>query len=1192
MRIPSTDRNRSLYDDFCVALSDHNIRVISIPDLIIEPRREAVVWKWLDPHKASHKSDLQQMQDDMLHLDFEVRYQLEVCISHHRLNEFNMTKEFIHELSSLGTITAQNLLENVADCKKSFDNPMDIFTSQGLRTSRRRRLPQDCVFMHSVTFTPTTLHVWTPTVEISNRVIRDREALADRFLRVRFGDEDCYSGLYDSHRGSNSDEVYERIRCAFTQGIDIAGRHYEFLASGNSQFREKGAYFYASTSQETAAQIREKLGKFDIINVVAKYAARIGQCFSTTKALGLPIRKVNVQNIPDIERNGFRFTDGVGKMSKFIAQWIAAQFCTHPSSEDFPSLIQFRMGGCKGVLAYDPSLKGTAVQIRPSQRKFETVAEGLEIIQVSTYQSSFLNQQIILVLNALGVPKQVFIDKMAAELKSIDISMTDENAALQHLQKSVDYNHTTVKMASMILDGFMTTQEPFFMSLMQLWRAWCMKALKEKARITVDQGVFLLGCVDETNSLRMDKGELPEIFVQIPDPDNKGSYKAVEKICIIARNPSLHPGDVRVVRAVNCDKLRHLKDVVVLPQRGERDLANMCAGGDLDGDDYLVMWDDQLVPPRTEWNHPPMDYSPPTPVMAVGKVNVKQMNDFFINYIRKDNLGVIAINHRAFADRLEHAGGVKNATCLRLAQLHSRAVDFMKTGVPAEPEEDLYPKKYPHWMNKPAHLQYRSKAVLGLLYDQVERVDFHPLQDRKFDKRILDAYNLDEELLEIVKDLKDEYDADVRRIMAQHGIETEFEVWTAFVMAHTREKNDYKYAEEMGRLASTLKSNYRKLCFERAGLGELEKDLAKIGPLVAAMYTVTSNGAAEYNRAEREIIEVYNVGYDATEADGTSDELAGVDQVRDEAEVFSRPDVLIPGLEVSSQAEEVSNPEPEPAYSLRTGKPKPLISFPWIFASELGRIATRDDAVRPRPVLVTGPDAINKKNGAHRYTGGILDPVIESRMPGLLPEFELPEPDAEAFAAAKESYHKLNDDDLLTWPSSEIATAATPQLGIPATVAQFPKADNSESISYPTDLISFEQLGDTLSSDSSADQDPNEEISTTLGKMEIETGSSSPINPASNTVHVQTDAVKEIATALEEMERGGPSDSSGGPGSPTTSPSSDVDDTIIADEHGKFDSPMNVSEESKWETEGEVTTMPSKRIAKTAWDNFVRMQGF
>lgn len=103
---------------------------------------------------------------------------------------------------------------------------------------------------------------------------------------------------------------------------------------------------------------------------------------------------------------------------------------------------------------------------------------------------------------------------------------------------------------------------------------------------------------------------VPQVFIQL----SKGSGNKPEVILgpiLLARNPSLHPGDVRVVCGVNVPELHHLKDVVVLPQTGDRDVASMCSGGDLDGDDFLVIWDHEILP--REWNAEPMDYSrPPT----------------------------------------------------------------------------------------------------------------------------------------------------------------------------------------------------------------------------------------------------------------------------------------------------------------------------------------------------------------------------------------------------------------------------------------------------------------------------------------------------------------------------------------------------------------------------------------------------
>lgn len=64
---------------------------------------------------------------------------------------------------------------------------------------------------------------------------------------------------------------------------------------------------------------------------------------------------------------------------------------------------------------------------------------------------------------------------------------------------------------------------------------------------------------------------------------------------LVTRNPCTHPGDLRLLNAVDKPELRHLFNVVVFPSTGNRPLCNMMAGGDLDGDVYFVCWDQELM---------------------------------------------------------------------------------------------------------------------------------------------------------------------------------------------------------------------------------------------------------------------------------------------------------------------------------------------------------------------------------------------------------------------------------------------------------------------------------------------------------------------------------------------------------------------------------------------------------------------
>lgn len=178
----------------CDAFRDHNVEIEDFSNFSLITKREPAVWEYIDkpiPNKLKPKNALDELiQDDVQPLVFPVRYQLEVCISHGCLNEHNMTRDFVKKLIEMDTTKAQSVLEYVANQKKRIYDPMEIFqlnVTMGLDS--RPKIPYYCVYTRSATVTPSTVYYNTPTVETSNRVIRQYSEHADRFLRVRFTDE-------------------------------------------------------------------------------------------------------------------------------------------------------------------------------------------------------------------------------------------------------------------------------------------------------------------------------------------------------------------------------------------------------------------------------------------------------------------------------------------------------------------------------------------------------------------------------------------------------------------------------------------------------------------------------------------------------------------------------------------------------------------------------------------------------------------------------------------------------------------------------------------------------------------------------------------------------------------------------------------------------------------------------------------
>ncbi|KAK0633635.1 RNA dependent RNA polymerase-domain-containing protein [Immersiella caudata] len=844
-------RSAEFMSDIAISLRDWNLESLD-GTLTKTPDRNPQLWALLDQAEGpvSTGDDLLSLYKPApVHLPFDVRYQLEVCISHGILNEHNISEPFISKLADLAQVKvleynrARLILEYAADQGKRIYSPMELLEDESALKyiPTVGRLPDHCALVRKVAITPTKMYFNTPTVETTNRVIRQYKPLQDNFLRIQFTDE---VGKINGCEDDRDDRIYVRAFRVLSKGIKMGSVEWKFLAFGNSQIRESGAYLFCETEDVTCESIRNWMGRLSEIKVVAKYAARLGQCFSTTR----PISKNTVPGIfriKDVEKGKYCFTDGVGKISSLLAGMIAQDWNISPP----PSAVQFRMGGCKGVLVVWPEVTGLGVHIRKSQEKFLAEYNGLEIIRCSQYASAALNRQTISILSCLGVPTQVFVDMMSEQLANYDAAMLDPAKAAGLLSRFVDENQTTKTIEEMVLNGFMQSQEPFVLALLKLWRSSSIKAMKEKARLIVEKGAFVLGGVDETNTLRgysnstsdrdrqVGNDFLPEIFLQVPDPEDKTEYKVVTGLCLVGRNPSLHPGDIRVVRAVDSPKLRHIRDVVIFPRNGDRDIPSQCSGGDLDGDDFFVVWDERLLP--KEWSYPPMDYTPLPPVVEERDVAADALKHFFVLYMKHNNLPLIAHAHLATADSEEQ--GAKSSKCLNLAKLHSHAVDYVKTGVPADWDRKLEPRKWPHFMEKSHRNSYHSTTALGQLYDMVQKEVFDVNEDYKkpFDDRILKRYKLPNELLKKARRLKTQYDIAMRRVMAQLEIGTEFELWTGFVMSKPRYDSSYKVQEKVGQEAYSLKKLFRDLCIKEAGVTGGPHDIENFGPFVAAMYRVT-----------------------------------------------------------------------------------------------------------------------------------------------------------------------------------------------------------------------------------------------------------------------------------------------------------------------------------------------------------------
>ncbi|KAA8521566.1 hypothetical protein F0562_012239 [Nyssa sinensis] len=201
---------------------------------------------------------------------------------------------------------------------------------------QRPRELDDIVEVRRLVITPTKAYCLPPEVELSNRVLRNYREVADRFLRVTFMDEamqtlnknvlSYYSASIVRDIRSNSSNqkttMFKRVKNILSEGFYLCGRKYFFLAFSANQLRDRSAWFFAEDKRISVGNIISWMGRFKNRNV-AKCAARMGQCFSSTYAtVEVPPNEVD-SKLPDIKRNGYDFSDGIGMITPDLAMEVA-----------------------------------------------------------------------------------------------------------------------------------------------------------------------------------------------------------------------------------------------------------------------------------------------------------------------------------------------------------------------------------------------------------------------------------------------------------------------------------------------------------------------------------------------------------------------------------------------------------------------------------------------------------------------------------------------------------------------------------------------------------------------------------------------------------------------------------------------------------------------------------------------------
>ncbi|KAG8877862.1 hypothetical protein FRB98_006509 [Tulasnella sp. 332] len=636
---------------------------------------------------------------------------------------------------------------------------------------------------YHVTVTPTRIVPDGPYPDQSNRVLRRYAQYTDCFLRVAFADEDFLSFRWD-WGVQGEDFVRLRVGGSLKNGLVIAGRKYQFLLFSQSALKEHAVWFCRPFTESngqlvTADTIRESLGDFKHLECQpARMAARMSQAFTATE----PSVTLEIEEIfpaADIERNGSNFTDGIGDISPDMAAEIARSLQSRIGGKKrffvAPSAYQFRMGGYKGVLAVDYKLRDMEIKLRKSQSKFTSPGtHEIEIAQAfHKPKPVYLNRNLIMILETLGVPANAFIklqDEAVDDINMATLSLRDCASFLLDMHGcGTSFRLSSVFFSLSKLGIGLRDEQPthvlddkFINRAIEFAANHILRVIKHKARIPVKGSYTLVGVADIHGYLKPDEvfgehrgmksdedkythADLLSAKVCIKERDKKTIW--IEGKVLVTRSPQAHPGDAQFVYAIGApppdspftQERNPRPNSIVFSTNGLRSVPSMLAGGDLDGDEFNIICNPALWPPSCD---PPAAY-PPAVIKTLDRpCNVNDIAEWVAEYINSDILasGMISQDLLIRADQ-SHGNGLmaREPGCLKLAELASAAVDFAKSGTPVDRKNlptPLFHRSYkPDWAigemgpGRSGQKTYMSKTAIGKLFRRIDLSNADRLAD-------------------------------------------------------------------------------------------------------------------------------------------------------------------------------------------------------------------------------------------------------------------------------------------------------------------------------------------------------------------------------------------------------------------------------------------------------------------------------
>ena len=725
-------------------------------------------------------------------------------------------------------------------------------------------------YMRSVEITPSIIYYEVPKLERNNQIIRKFKKYQEHFIKISINDDDHNKIYFASSRNF---KLLEIVQSLMMNGLYIGTHKFNYLTSSNSQAKQGSGWYFnlEYTKFENIDQVLEEMGDFKNEHNKYKNASRRGQCASSTTPINF-LPKENIIEIPDIKSSDgkYVYTDGIGTISYDLALKCVEKICNNKFS--YCSAFQIRLLGIKGVVAVDPRLENKdIICIRPSMKKYESENNELGIIKASGYSTGYLNRQIIALLSGLGVKNSIFISMIKVSLKEYQTILKyirNKNLDLcSYFRANKDvYNEVLSKCFyfKSLVDYYLykkpsrgLTNEPFIQKILLNCLSVKIRDLKSKGKIIDKQSASLMGVIDETKTLKHN-----EVFIRIIKPFSRKEEQdfILEGEVYVTKNPCLHPGDIKILKAVNNENiyknLSHMINVIVFSsqedENDKRPIQNQISGGDLDGDIYYVSWNKDIIDGITKRNVPSQE-DPKYPINnninsnnnIVFEKNIS-MNDVILSHIntmKNDLVPLISNLYLAHADNdLIH--GPFNDKCRMLSDLFIIAIDSQKNGKFISQdilrEKNLLLQTYPDFLETDSYGNYKSPGILGILYRLCNEKEFlNEFDYYEYQNSYLMSYYLDVELFdykclpythEMLK-IYIKYESELKSLMQKYNFSDEVSFFLNVDIRNTKNNRKIREVPPFKEI-ELLQKKYKNKIFDTFG-----KDISK--PIACACYLVT-----------------------------------------------------------------------------------------------------------------------------------------------------------------------------------------------------------------------------------------------------------------------------------------------------------------------------------------------------------------